>query len=357
MDAEDKAKLNNILTTVGLIVAGVTTISGKLPEVLSTPNIANATATGVCRSTQPGGCLNKSLGQQADDIKNSLNNAKNDLLNAVNTGANGAQLALLNVINAKLGIQLPGGISSFLNVFKTAFDTFQSWEIGNKVADYANLVLTLQIAFQLTEGLSSITSQTLGNTLQVFGLKDPKGSPIDISKYIEGGIENLINKTVGKDISDALKLEWKTANKIFNASANVLNAMQSMFWSVFNALNVIGSWNGEIGNALKKWGVVGIGAFPWMNAAPNFHNKYFTALFAANDIITQINTVTQTIISGRTQLEETDKQLTELRDSLVGTVNTPVPDNKAAFTQNSKGNQASVALKPSDTDLAQVSGN
>src|SRR3712207_1236444 len=87
------------------------------PKPLSYEQTVQATATGVCRTTAPGGCTNKALSNLGDDIKSNAGKNTGNILDAVNTGANAVQLKMLEGIDNKLGPQLPGGISGFLQNF------------------------------------------------------------------------------------------------------------------------------------------------------------------------------------------------------------------------------------------------
>ncbi|MDF2388825.1 hypothetical protein JMG10_45855, partial [Nostoc ellipsosporum NOK] len=64
------SKLDKIIPTV----AGIPIIVGKANDIINkmpTPgDIEKAAATGVCRSTQPGGCMNRALNDQSNNINN-----------------------------------------------------------------------------------------------------------------------------------------------------------------------------------------------------------------------------------------------------------------------------------------------
>jgi len=91
-----------------------------------------------------------------------------------------------------------------------------------------------------------------------------------------------------------------------------LNAVQSIGSSTLNALEVIGGWNAKVGNALKKWGVVSEKAYEYMNPQPNFQNKFFTRLENANNLVSQVGSISSETLS----IKENVKQIFELKDDL-----------------------------------------
>jgi len=91
-----------------------------------------------------------------------------------------------------------------------------------------------------------------------------------------------------------------------------LNAVQSIGSSTLNALEVIGGWNAKVGNALKKWGVVSEKAYEYFNPTPNFQNKFFTRLEKAENLVSQLGSISSETLS----VKENVKQIFELKDDL-----------------------------------------
>ncbi len=349
MDQEANDKLAAIIPL--LIGIPILTAAAIRPSIPTIPQIETAAATGTCKTLQPGGCTSNALQNLGNNINQNTNNAGNDLLNKLNAGANAVQLGMLNTINGKLGPQLPGGISTFLQGFKAGFEKLAKWLHIDRALGFMTFIVTVQNAYFLCDGLKIVLLQTLSNGLAVFGIEDKDGNPLNLNEIIGHQTEELLKGILGVETLDGMKAEWKALSRIYQAATNIMYAMQNMIFSVINALNVIGSWNAQIGNALKKYGVVGFQAFPWMNTSPNFHNKFFTAVFSALNVVSQLDFVAQSILSGRKTLDDSGKQLTDLTEALSTATGENLPDNKPAKDKATAAKTASKSPSPTTDDI------
>ncbi|MHC5718714.1 MAG: hypothetical protein ACYTX0_43285, partial [Nostoc sp.] len=121
------------LTTIAGLIAGLTPIVQGIPDAIAkspTVQAANKATTqgAVCEIAQPGGCLGNALDNAANNVNQNNNQNTANLLDKINAGANAAQIALLELINTKLGNLLPnGGISAFLQNFFEGFNKLSEW--------------------------------------------------------------------------------------------------------------------------------------------------------------------------------------------------------------------------------------
>ncbi|MBN3959255.1 hypothetical protein [Nostoc sp. NMS8] len=279
------------------------------PDIPTIPQIEQAAATGTCRTTQPGGCMNKVLKDNAADITNNNNTNAANILDAVNTGANAALLAGQQTILQRLGDQLPGGIGGKLT-------RFAQWAHLDRVLNIMNFAASVHNGAMLSNNLGQTLLSVVGNLLSIVGLKDAEGQAFDIGSVISKGIEGLIKSAIGEENYKTLDATWKRANRIYQAAANLLNSIQSLSASILSALEVIGQWNAKVANSLKRFGVVGEKAYSWMNPNVNFQNKYFTALENATNVISQVDQVASEVLSIKETVGQIVEQKKELDDSL-----------------------------------------
>lgn len=277
----------------------------------------SATKEGVCRSTNPGGCMNKALDSTADNIKGNSNKNTGNILDAYNAGSNTTQLALLQTINTKLGAELAnGGISGFLTNFLARFNKVASWLHLDRALNVLIWWQTLHNAYMLSNNLGQTLTSAISNVLSAVGIKDAEGSALDIGDIIGDTVDSIAKKALGETAWGGIKTEWKRYNRIYQASANILNSVQSIGHSVLGALNVVGNWNASIGNALRKWGVVAENAYQWMNPQVNFQNRFFVGLEAATNVVSQIDQVTSEVLSVQDNVKQIGEQSQELQKSL-----------------------------------------
>jgi hypothetical protein len=247
-------------------------------------------------------------------------------------------LRRLTVLDAKVGAQIPGGIAGFLQVFRQAFDRFADWIKLDRLLNIFTFLVTLHNAYMLSNALKQTLFSTIDGALKLFGfgLKDSSGNPIGLNQFIDKELDDFAKSIFGVTTWDGIKAEWKTFNRIYQAATNILYALQGLFYSVLAAMEVTHSYVASIGNALKKWRVIGHAAFGWMNTSPNFHNSLFTNINSALMTVSQINFVIQSIEAVKSITEQLTKQGEELEKSVVEDIPKPFQENKPAADADAK---------------------
>lgn len=276
-------KLDQILGILPLIPARAA--AAIRPDIPTIPQIETAAATGTCRTTQPGGCMNKALKDNAADITNNSNTNAANILDAVNTGANAALLAGQETILARLGAQLPGGIGGKLS-------RFADWMHLDRVLNILILASTIHNALMLSNDIGQTLLGAINNVFALIGLKKEDGSAFDLGSVISGSIQNLIKGAIGADNYTELKASWAKANRIYQATTNVLNSFLNLSQTILQASELIAAYTGKIGNALKKGGVIVESAYGWMNPQPKF-NRVTQTLESLQNGASTIQMVTQ----------------------------------------------------------------
>ncbi len=260
-------------------------------------------------------------------------------------GLNVADLALLNTINTKLGNQVPGGISGFLG-------KFSEWFHLDRLLNVMTFIVTVQNAYFLCDSLKVVTLQMVADGLSVIGIKDKDGDPVQLNKIIDKQIDDLLKSILGTESLEGMKKEWKALNRIYQAGANIIYSVQNIGWSILSSLEIIGSWNAKIGNALKKYGVIGQRAMEWFNPNPNFHNKFFTNINNALNIVNNIDFVAQSILNGRQAVDEITKQSAELSKDLAEATNpNKPPEHKATAKAEADAKAHSSSPTPSEEHI------
>ncbi len=318
------------------------------PDIPTIPQIETAAATGTCRTTQPGGCMNKALKDNAADIANNNNTNAANILDAVNTGANAALLAGQQTILQRLGDQLPGGIGGKLS-------RFADWMHLDRVLNILILAATIHNALMLSNDIGQTLIGAINNVLQLIGLKKEDGSAFDIGSVISSSIENLIKGAIGAENYQQLTTAWAKANRIYQATTNVLNSFQNLTSTVLNGLELVAGQTGKIGNALRASGEVLESAYQWMNPQPKINRvtNFLEGLQNGASTIQQVTQVPLDTINAITELQtantdfikaikEDDKP--ENKSPIV-----PEPDKLAADKATAK--EASKGLELLDIDL------
>ncbi|MBD2202750.1 hypothetical protein H6G33_17885 [Calothrix sp. FACHB-1219] len=305
-----------------LIIPGAST-----PKPLS----KDETKTAVCELTAPDACL----GQPLNNIQNTnqSNSNKLDLLNASLNSLDLAGLAKLNadlaeikarlmkvdittttnlavteVVDVKMGGKLKNGLSGALLAVTNN-------QITHTIINYITLVATFHNAMMLSNNIAQTLFGAIDNVLKFMGItvSDANGEPSNIGSQVNEWSANFFKSLFGAENYTAMTETFAKANRIYQATANLLNSIQSIGHSILGALEVVGSWVASIGNALRKFGEVADNAYRWMNPTPNFQNKFFTTLENVENVVSQIESVTSEVLS----VQETVAQIGEQKEQFI----------------------------------------
>ncbi|MEH2066981.1 MAG: hypothetical protein V7K47_02215 [Nostoc sp.] len=338
-------KLDQILGFLPLIPARAA--DAIRPDIPTIPQIETAAATGTCRTTQPGGCMRKALKDNAADITNNNNTNAANILDALNTGANAALLQGQQTILQRLGDQLPGGIGGKLS-------RFADWMHLDRVLNILIFAATVHNALMLSNDIGQTLLGALNNVLQLIGLKKENGEAFDIGSVISGSIENLIKNAIGADNYTELKETWAKANRIYQATTNVLNSFLNLSQTILQASELIAAYTGKIGNALKKGGVLLQDAYGWMNPQPKFNRvtQFLEGLQNGANTIQMVTQVPLDVVNATTEFTtastEFVKAIKEDDKPENKATPTPEPDELKAKEQASKANSQPNAFDFSD---------
>ncbi|MEH1971112.1 hypothetical protein [Nostoc sp.] len=317
------------------------------PDIPTLPQIEAATGTAMCKSMN-GGCSGRKIDDAVGNINGNTNNRAGDILNGLNLGANAALLQGQQTILARLGDQLPGGIGGKLS-------RFADWMQLDRVLNVMILGATIHNALMLSNDIGQTFVGIINNVLQLIGLKKEDGSTFDIGSVISSSIENLIKGAIGAENYTTLTTAWAKANRIYQASINILNAFQGLSSVILTGLEMTAGKVAKIGNALRDAGEVLESAYSWMNPQPKF-NRVTQTLESLQNGASTIQMVTQApldIINATTELTTATTELTNAIKQDENPANkgkeSPEPDKLKADQATAK--LASASLELADIDL------
>jgi hypothetical protein len=249
-------------------------------------------------------------------------NQANDKLDKLNALLDGAELALLKIINGKLGPQLPGGLAGFLQ------DKFTKlWK--SRVIDRAlNLMATaaaIHNAVMLSRNIGSTLIQTLGNALSIIGIKDGDDVAQNFSTVIGDGIESIVEGLIGAENYATLSETWSKANRIYQSAINIYQLMTDSLFGITSGLEQTAKYTGKIGNALKKSGAVLENSYNWMSEQFNFSSgknrkidRVIQGLQGASEIVSDLESITSEFRSVTENVAEIGTQINTIKEETGG---------------------------------------
>ncbi|OCQ98962.1 hypothetical protein BCD64_23270 [Nostoc sp. MBR 210] len=241
-------KLNQIINFLPLIPARVA--DNIRPSIPTIPQIENAAATGMCKTTQPGGCSRKMMDDAVGNINGNTNNKTGDVLNAVNAGLQIPELALLDTINNKLGNQIPGGIGRVVSQITRN-------QAINQIVNLVTMAAAIHNAIQLSDNVAVTFFGILDNLFAIPTLIiNPEGNPIDTRDVFNNAIENVMKSVFGVEEWAEIKARWAAFNRIYQAAANSVNEIRSIGSSLNDAISTTATLTGRGFNALQNDGIL-----------------------------------------------------------------------------------------------------
>ncbi|MBO1055962.1 MAG: hypothetical protein HEQ27_05300 [Dolichospermum sp. JUN01] len=217
--------------------------------------------------------------------------------------------AVAHTVNIKMGAPLPGGLAGWML-------RFTSWSILDRLMNLLTLATTIHNAQQLSSNIFVTLITAMQNVLDLLGIKDSEGKQYSINAIIGQSVTSLTTLLIGQENYDNFVKEWAKYNRTYQAAGNLFSSLLNMGDTVTQALGVVSSQTGKIGNALKAWGVVSDKAYSWMNPNPNFSNPLLTKLNSLEETASMIENVTQQPLNVKSAKEEIDNAFKELSESL-----------------------------------------
>ena len=244
----------------------------------------------------------------------------NTSLGAISTFQQQQIMGGINQANQKLGGQLfdniggqmvPTGISARLI------------KIGRRVG--LNYVLTgmaflttLHNAFMLSNMLTMTLFSFIDTTAMLF-IDDPNGEAINSQVIVGGAVENFFKATFGVEATQNAKHAWNKFNRIYQAATNILFSMQSMIWSIYEILEILGQWNVRIIDVLEKWGV--IGSEVWGALSPNLNFTQLAVwrkIMVAQEVVENLEAIAGELLNVKEVAGQLQIQTTELQNAVRG---------------------------------------
>jgi hypothetical protein len=314
-----------------IVLAGLTPIIQEVVRNTAEDKIRKAANAGTCEAFAPQGC--------AVDIRNNAQQAANnsagnsEKLNALNTLLQGLDLGVLKVINDKLGAQLPGGISGFLG------RAFKATRL-DKIINALTLITALHNAAMLSRSLASTLGDLTSQALATIGIKDENDSPLDINKEISRQVNNLMSTILGEDVWEGTKTNWNKANAIISSASQIVYTVRSIADSGREVTEWIANNTGKIGNALKRFRVVGENAYPHMSENVTHQNawmlkiqRYREGVDNLDDAASSLQGVLGEVGNIQSEFKELQEQKQKFDTAVQSATPKTIPDNAPVKTQ------------------------
>jgi len=212
-------------------------------------------------------------------------------------------------VNDKMGPPIRGGLAGWML-------RFTGWSVLDRLINLLTLATTIHNAQQLSSNIFVTLITAMQNIVDFLGIQDSEGKMFNISSLIGQSITSLVTLVVGEENYNNFAKEWAKYNRTYQAAANLFSSLMNFGDTVTQALQVVSSQTGKIGNALRMWGVVSEKAYSWMNPNPNFSNPLLVKLTSLQETASMVENVSQQPLNIKSAKEEAETASKEFMDSL-----------------------------------------
>ncbi|MGK7893357.1 MAG: hypothetical protein AB4372_06965, partial [Xenococcus sp. (in: cyanobacteria)] len=320
--------------------------------------IRSSVETGICNSTNAGGCLHNNVRQP---LENLLNNLLGNT-DGINAGIGGVNAALNQTILGRIN-DVHGVVTNNFNILNhaqyglSAMKTFltTAWETtrAGKVLELLSVVISLHNAAMLSRNLGvsigDLVSNIANNAISFITNEDQ--SPIDINDAIGNTVEGLLINLLGADNYQDIGDTFTKTNRIINSASNIIWTIQGIQMGLAYGLETVGNYTGRIGNALKKSGAVLESSYNWMNEQMNFRsgrlgqlNNVINEVQSAESVISEVHQVTS-------EFREIQQQTNYLGDQVGNLTNEITTKEEETTTTNDEYKTNSLGEQPTQSDL------
>lgn len=336
VDTKQFNDLKNSLALIPPLIARVPNdVAKRVPRPLTPSQIESATGSAICKSTSPGGCMNRGLNNTADTINRNTDKWGKNLFDKINAGANAAQLALLQKIDGKLGAKIVGGISGQVVKNFERINKFADWLRVDRILNVLTWVNTTHNAWMLSSSITNTLFGAIDNVANIF-FKDINGVDIDSKKAVSTYFDNMAKSIFGVKEWQEMKTTMKKYNRIYQTGANIINSVRSIVDSTRNVTEYIAENTGKIGNALMKYGAIAANAFPKLPEQVNAQSLWVQRLNNLEEAASGIEMVTGEVLQITENVNEIKKQTEEFNKGVESLEPKVRKDNKPVKEREDK---------------------
>lgn len=242
--------------------------------------------------------------------------------NPTDTGCrcNGPIMSKLDDFEKKLGLNniVSGAGDGSVMAYLIKMQTFaeKAWEMTRmqKVLDLLTFVGVMHNVSMLSRDVGETFFYVIGQALDIVGIDNEDGSQLDVGSIIGTSLDNYIRAVMGDAFVDGARASYQRANRIVQSASMVIWTVRSIADASQDLSEWIAESTGKIGNALKRFGVVGERSYPWMaeNAKAqhklrNRFSKLTDTLERAEDTASSISVATSNVL----EIQQETNELTE----------------------------------------------
>jgi len=249
------------------------------------------------------------------------------------------------------------GLLGVVNTLKSFLE--KAWETTRiqKVLNVLTFIAVMHNVAMLSRDVAETFGWVASQALQVVGIEDEEGNAIDVYSWFTGSIESLLVAMFGQELVNDARVTWQKANSIIRSASMIIWTMRGILDATQDLMEWVAENTGKIGNALKRFGVVGEKAYPWMSERAQARNrirsrfeKVSGALENAEDKASSFSMATGSILEIQDETDQLTGQFVDFRESVLNGVPDPWDDNEPVDVVENQGDAISQSPPVSAND-------
>jgi hypothetical protein len=289
-----------------------------LKDRTSEESISRGVQAGICRSLNGGSCSSTPGNPNPTQGLQGMQNNLEAKLQGLDLAASLETLRRVTKIDDTVH-HATWGLEKIQKFADAAWKATHADKVLNALSVVIALHNAAMLARNLGETLGGLTSQALAT----IGIKDSGGSPLDINAAIGNSVNSMLTNILGADVYQGVKETWNKSSRILSSASQIVWTVRSIADSTREITEWTAENTGKIGNALKRWRVVGENAYGWMPERMTATNKWLArvertrnGIDSLDDAASSFSSVLGEAQNIQQEWSELDEQGTKFQDNV-----------------------------------------
>lgn len=273
-------------------------------------------------------------------------------------------------IYTKEPIEVPANMAPFARMMgdRTADirSRFGLAEIRAKLAHLMNVLNTItllhnaaMLSTNLAQTLGDVVTQGVQTFAPFFGVDQSVADTFDANEILGKAVDETMKTVLGKEVWEGTKTTWHKANRIISTASQIVWTIRSISDSTREVMEWTAENTGKIGNALKRFRVVGENAYRWMPESVTAQGRWraridrvTNGIESADDAASSLSSVVGEVRNAKDEFGELKEQREAFDKAIKEATAKERPNNEPTTKAANESNQASKSpeLQLSDRD-------
>jgi hypothetical protein len=184
----------------------------------------------------------------------------------------------------------------------------------DKVLNTLSVVIALHNAAMLSRNLGETLGDLTSQALSTIGIKDTEGNPLNINATISSSVNSMLTNILGAETYQGIKETWNKSSRILSSASTIVWTVRSIADSTREITEWTAENTGKIGNALKRWRVVGENAYSWMPERMTAQNKWLARVERARNGVDNLDDAASSFSSVLGEVQNIQQEYSELSE-------------------------------------------